>query len=132
MTIELIETGRNGALTTYRVKNAAQLEDEFPGAGYGFRIDGNDIIGSGNKAGIRRLNNWVAQQNAPQAVKEAPAATNQPRRVLVPFGSVKPGDELMGRTVRGLGRDFYPNVDQFSQWGIDPSYSGTVQYAYFD
>lgn len=132
MNIELIETGRNGALTKYRVTNAAHLEDEFPGAGYSFSVDGNDIVGSGNKRGISNLRDWVARQNAPRAVQQAPASAGTPRRVLVPFGSVKPGDEINGQIVRGLGRDFYPNPDQFSQWGIDPSYRGTVQYAYFN
>jgi hypothetical protein len=132
MTIELTTTGRDGALTKFRITNAASLWDDFPGTGYSCDIDGDDIVGRGSKGDIRKLESWIARQSAPQAVKSAPAATNQPRRVLVPFGSVKPGDEIAGRIVRGLGRDFYPNPDQFSQWGIDPSYSGTVQYAYFD
>ena len=127
MSIQLIETGRNGALTKYRVTNVAHLADDFPGAGYSFRIDGDDIVGSGNKAGIRSLSNWVDRQNAAPVIRQSNTG-----RVLVPAGKYAAGDTISGRTISGLGRDFYPNVDQFSVAGVSPDYTGTVQYAYFN
>jgi|SRR5690625_1053978 len=130
MNIELIETGRDGALTEYRVTNAAHLKEDF----YTdmVRVEGNDLTGRCSKADLRKIRSWIERQNAPEAAARATAGAENTRRVLIPFGAVSVGDEIAGRTVRGLGRDFYPNADQFSQWGISPDYAGTVQYAYFE
>lgn len=129
MKIELIETGRNGALTTYRIVGAAKAED-FPGGGYLWEVKGADIVGKESKAGLRKLYNWVHRQNAkaPEIDRSSPAANN---RVLVAAGRYRVGDTISGKKITGLGREFYPNADQFALAGISPDYTGTVQYAYF-
>src|SRR5690625_5361394 len=96
MNIELIETGRDGALTEYRVTNAAHLKEDF----YTdmVRVEGNDLTGRCSKADLRKIRSWIERQNAPEAAARATAGAENTRRVLIPFGAVSVGDEIAGRS----------------------------------
>jgi hypothetical protein len=126
-------TGRKGALTTYKIVDGLPALESIEDIafGYGCRVEGNDVIGTANKAAIRALKAMVGRVNAAAASEKGKTINiNAPKRVLVEAGTYTVGDTLHGFVVTGLGRMFTPNADQYSANGINPA-AEYVQYAYF-
>lgn len=130
--MELQITGRNGALTEYRIVGGAQHIDDMPELGYSYRADGDDVAGRGSKRDIARLREWVHATNLAAAKSENPAVNKSaPGRVLIAAGTRHVGDKINGFVITGLGAPWSPNADTYSAHGIDPA-ADYVQYAYFN
>ncbi len=134
-------TGKDGALTTFKIENAVHAIEDMPFTGYMARAVGNDITGKCAKKSIGMLKEWAksitsntdnnggAHETA-NNTECAPVAKAK-SRVLVEAGSINIGDSIDGTTVTGLGKIFRANADTAAVHGISPA-ADYVQYAYFN
>jgi len=107
-------TGRDGALTTFRIVGGAAFKDQAPSFGYCLSTNGNDLTGKASKDGIAKLRAWVESTKAEAAgLYETPAANE---RTIVLAASNLPN---CGRAWVCTGRD----VDRHS---LPPEWEGLL------